>query len=94
MLSKNYIGLEKVKTQIVIYLQSIKKWLYKLGYKNKDIYKDKFIDRYKWLDIIKDYKKFLNKMEELKCYIVECNKSSVIKPKIYPSNYIRSGNYL
>lgn len=58
--------MKKVEIQIVIYLQTIKKWLYKLKYKYKDIYKDKFIDSHKQLDIIENYKSFLNKIEGLK----------------------------
>lgn len=40
---------------------------------------------------MKDNKKFFKKIEELKLYIVEFEKDNIIKPKIYPSNYILEG---
>lgn len=47
-----------------------------------------FINRYKQLDIVKDHKIFLNKIEELKLYIVEFDKDGIIKSKVYPLEYI------
>lgn len=45
-----------------------------------------FVDRHKEFDIVEDRSNFLKKMEELKSYMVEFNKNSNIKPKIYPPN--------
>lgn len=37
------------------------------------------MDKYKWVDVIEDCKKFLSKIEELKPYIIEFEKNSIIK---------------
>lgn len=44
------------------------------------------MDRYKQSDMVEDHTYFLKKMEELKPYMVEFNKDSIMKPKVYPSN--------
>ena len=51
-----------------------------------------FIDKHERSDVVEDCKVFLNKMEELKPYIVEFDKDGVIKPKVYLLNCIVSGN--
>lgn len=51
-----------------------------------------FIDRYEQSDIIEDRKVFLNKIEELKPYIVEFDKDSTIKPKVCPLDCVVGGN--
>lgn len=43
--------------------------------------KNIFVDKYKWSDIIKDYKRFVNKIKELKSYLIEFNKDDTIKNK-------------
>lgn len=60
--------------------------LYKLDNNNKNICKDIFVDRYEQVDIVKDYKYFLTKIEELKPYMIEFDKFSIIKPKVYYSS--------
>lgn len=53
-----------------------------------------FINRYKRLDVIEDYKVFLEKMKELKFYIVEFNKNDIMKSKVYFLDYaIRDNNW-
>lgn len=78
---------------IVIYLYIAQKWLCKLKYEYKDIYKYILIDKHGQLNIIKDYKIFLNTIEELKLYIVKFDKNNAIKPKIYYLNYIIKSNH-
>ena len=51
-----------------------------------------FIDRHKRPNIIKDCKKFLEKMEELKPYLVEFNEDSTMKEKNYPANCAVGGS--
>lgn len=51
-----------------------------------------FIDGYKQLDVVEDCKIFLNKIKNLKPYIIEFNKDGTIKPKIYPWNCTVEGN--
>ncbi len=46
-----------------------------------------FINGYEQSDVIEDCKVFLNKMEELKPYIIEFDEDSAIKPKVYPLDY-------
>lgn len=41
--------------------------------------KDIFVDGHEWSDVVKDYKRFLNKMEELKLYLVEFNEDGTMK---------------
>lgn len=82
-----------METPIVNCLYITQKWLYKLGYKYKNVYKDVFIDRYKWLDIIENCKVCPNKIEKLKTYIVELDKNGAIKPKRYTLDYIIRDNH-
>ena len=63
-----------------------------MGYKYKNIYKDIFINGYKQLDVVENCKVFFNKIIELKPYIVEFDKNSVIKPKVYPLDWVIRGN--
>lgn len=85
---KNYINPQRVKTAIMIYLRIVKTWLYKLKYVYKNISKNVFIDKHKQLDVVKDHINFLKKMEELKPYIVEFYNNGIIKPKVYPYDYV------
>lgn len=55
--------------------------------------KNVFVDDYKWSDMVKDCKKFLNKIEELKLYLVEFHEDGTMKNKMYPPAYaVRSEN--
>lgn len=56
------------------------------------MHKDILIDEHKGSDIIKACKKFLLNREKLKLYIVEFEENSVIKNKIYLSDYIIHNN--
>lgn len=44
-------------------------------------------------DFIEDCMIFLNKIKELKFYIMEFDEIYAIKPKIYPLDYAVSGNH-
>ena len=48
--------------------------------------KDVFVDGHERSDVVEDCKGFLNKMEELKPYLVEFNKDGAIKDKTYPTD--------
>ena len=45
--------------------------------------KNLFVDRHKQSDKIEDCKRLLNKIEELKLYLIELNENSKIKDKTY-----------
>ena len=51
--------------------RTARNWLRKLGYEYKDVRKDVFVDGHERSDVVEDRKNFLQKMEELKPYIVE-----------------------
>ena len=72
--------------------RTARKWLCKLGYEYKDIHKDVFIDGHERPDVVKDRRVFLNKIEELKPYMVEFDENSAMKPKAYPPNCAVGGN--
>lgn len=55
------------------------------------MHKDIFIDRYKQSDVEKDYKNFVEKIKELKPYIIKFKEYSIIKKKIHPFNYMVYG---
>ena len=52
-----------------------------------------FIDEHERPDVVEDCKVFLNKMEELKPYIVKFDKNSAMKPKAYPPDCAVGGNH-
>lgn len=62
-----------------------------MDYKYKDVQKDVFIDRHEWSDIVKDHKEFIKKIEKLKSYMIEFEKDSAMKNKIYLSDCIMGG---
>lgn len=51
-----------------------------------------FVNKYKQLNVVKNCKIFLNKMEKLKLYIIEFDKNGIMKPKIYLSDCIVENN--
>lgn len=53
--------------------------------------KDVFVDGHERSDVIENRKKFLNKMEDLKPYLVEFNKDGMMKDKTYPPDYAVGG---
>lgn len=59
----------------------------------KNVYKNVFINGYEQLDIIEDYKIFLNKIEKLKPYIIKFDENSLIKPKVYLLDYAIGDNH-
>ena len=54
--------------------------------------KNVFVDGHEWSNVVENCKNFLQKIEELKPYIVEFEENGVIKPKIYLSDYAIEGN--
>ena len=89
---KTHISPKGEAIPIVIRSCTARNWLRKLGYEYKNVRKDVFIDGHGQLDIVKDQINFLQKMEELKPYIVEFEENNVIKPKVYPANCTVGGN--
>lgn len=85
---KTYVNLERVEVLIKICSYISWSWLNKLGYKYQNIYKDVFIDRYEWPDMVEDHINFLKIMEDLKPYMIEFEEDRTMKPKVYPNNYI------
>ena len=55
-----------------------------MGFEYKDVKKNVFVDRHKQSDVVEDCKRFLNKMEELKTYLVGFNEDGAMKDKTYP----------
>lgn len=85
-LKNDYINPEGVHIPIVIRSRTAQTWLNKLGYVYKNVRKDVFIDGHERPDVVEDRNKFLQKMEELKPYLVEFKKDGTMKEKIYPSD--------
>ena len=50
-----------------------------------------FVNGHEQANIVKDYKNFLKRLEELKSYMVEFEKGSTMKLKIYPANCVVRG---
>lgn len=48
--------------------------------------KNIFVNEHKWLNMVKNYKRFFNKMEELKLYLIGLDKNSKIIDKAYLFN--------
>lgn len=49
-----------------------------------------FINRYKILNIIEDYKRFLKKIKDLRPYLFKLNENDILKNKTYLFNNIIS----
>lgn len=80
------MGPKRVEVFIVIWLCTACNWLLKLEYEYRDMRKDVFIDGHKWPNVVEDQINFLQKIEELKPYIVEFEENDIIKPKVYPAD--------
>lgn len=76
---------------IEIKSRTAQKWLHCLGFKYKDVKKNIFVDGHKQLDVVKDRKRFLKKIEKLKPYLVEFNEDGTMKKKNYSTNYAIGG---
>lgn len=74
-----YIKLKKILSSIKIKSKIVRKWLYKLEFKYKDIKKVIFAYKYKRLDIIEEYKKFWNIINDLTSYLIKFKKDKLIK---------------
>ena len=51
-----------------------------------------FTNKYKWPNIIKNYKKNFKKIKKLKSYLIKFIKNSTIKKKNYLANYKLDNN--
>ena len=85
---KDYENPEGNKSPIKIKSQTARKWLYRLSFKYKNVKKDVFVNGHKWSNVREDCKRFLNKIKELKLYLVEFNETNIIKNKTYLLNCI------
>lgn len=83
-----YIRLQEIDTLIVISLYTAWRWLYQLGYKYKDLYKDIFVNGHEQSNIVNNCKNFLKKIEEFKPYVMKFEKDDIMKLKVYPSSCI------
>lgn len=83
---KGYVNPEGITNPIEIMSRTARKWLHRLGFEYKDVKKDVFVDGHERSDVIEDCKRFLEKMEELKPYLVEFNEDGTMKEKDYPAN--------
>ena len=70
----------------------VRKWLYKLRFKYKDIKKDVFIDGYKRPNVVEDCQKIFKIMKDLELYLIEFEEDGSMKIKNYPDNCIVGGN--
>lgn len=86
------MNLEGVEILFVIQSRIAQYWLRKLRYEYKDVCKNVFVDGHKRSDVIEDGKNFLQKMKEIKSYIVEFEENGAIKSQIYLSDYAAEGN--
>ena len=84
------MNLKGEKSLIEIKLCTARNWLHRLGFKYKNVKKPIFINEYKQLDMVKDCKRFLKIRKELKLYIIEFNKDSIMKNKKYPFDCVIS----
>lgn len=67
---------------MIIYLYTVQKLLGWLNYDYNNLYKNILIDKYGQLDIVKDCKIFLKKIEKLKLYRIEFEENSIMKKRI------------
>lgn len=88
---KGYVNPEGITNPIEIKSRTARKWLHRLGFEYKDVKKDVFVDGHERSDVIEDCKRFLEKMEELKSYLVEFNEDGTMKEKDYPANCAMGG---
>lgn len=71
----------------MIYLGIFQRCLCNLGYKYKNVYKNVFVDKHKWSNVIKNCRNFVRKIERLKPYMIKVDKNDIIKSKIYYFNW-------
>ncbi len=88
---KDYVNLERKKSLVQIKSRITRKRLHLLDYEYKNVKKDVFVDEYERLNVVEDYKRFFNKIKELKSYLVEFNEIYKIKNKIYLPDCIVDG---
>ena len=88
---KDYINSEGKKSPIEIKSRTVRKWLQHLGFEYKDVKKDVFVDGHEWSDVVEDRKRFLNKIKDLKPYLVEFNEDGTMKDKMYPPDCVVGG---
>lgn len=90
---KEYVNSKNISNSIEIKSCTTCNWLYKLGFKYKNIKKDVFINKHKKLDIIQACENFVKVMKELKPYFIKFNEDGTMKNKEYLLDYaIRGAN--
>lgn len=78
---KGYVNPERITNSIEIKSRTARNWLHRLGFEYKDLKKDVFVDGHERSDVVEDRKRFLEKMEELKPYLVEFNEDGTMKDR-------------
>lgn len=89
---REYVNSEEMTTLIEIKSYTTQNLFHYLSFKYKNMKKDVFIDGHKWSNIIKNHKKYLKKIKELKLYLVKFNENNTIKEKNYLANCTVGGN--
>lgn len=88
---RDYVKPKSEKSPVKIKSHTAQNWLYRLGFKYKDIKKNMFVDEHERPDVIEDCERFLKTMEKLKPYMVEFNEDGIMKHKKYSLNYVVGG---
>lgn len=52
------------------------------------MYKNIFINKYKWFNIVENYANFLKIIKYLKSFVIKFELEKTMKLKIYPNDYI------
>ena len=81
---RDYVNPEGKESPVEIKSRTTRKWLHQLVFEYKDVKKNVFVDGHERLFVVEDRKTFLNKMEELKPYLVEFDENGKMKDKTYP----------
>lgn len=71
---------------IRIYLRTARKWLNRLEYKWKNVWKRVFFDEYKRKDVVEYQEIFLEEIKALLLYFVEFKEDGTILSKEYPDD--------
>lgn len=88
---KEYVNPQIVSTPITIRSRTARTWLNKLGFEYKEVRKGVFVNGHERPDVVQDRRVFLQRMNELRPYIVEFEEDGRMKDKTYPSDCAVSG---
>ncbi len=83
---RDYINPKDIQAPVEIKSQTAQKWLHKLGFEDKDVKKDVFVDGHERPDLVEHSERFLKKIKELEQYLVEFEEDRTMKAQKYPSD--------